>query len=220
MLLRKDFRGISSIVSTLRLKPNYYDDLIHFFRSKAFALGDLIEKWINIVAQAAPLLKIDDRLVMIGDNIKIVKEAKKMPGVKKLHQDSENSGKSEYIYGHNHGIVGIVAQSGQQLSCIPLMPEIQDGMKQIDSMMPKNSNSLPESGKNSIVAKMVRLAAKSVTCLKQKTFLVLDAYFASNVAFEEAALLWRPVKGLIRFVLVNTVHPDVSRFECVGFTNY
>jgi hypothetical protein len=129
MLLRKDFRGISSIVSTLRLKPNYYDNLIHFFRSKAFTLSDLMEKWINIVVQAAPLLKIDDRLVMIGDNIKIVKEAKKMPGVKKLHQDSENSGKSEYIYGHNHGVVGIVAQNGRQLSCIPLTAEIQDRMK-------------------------------------------------------------------------------------------
>ena len=33
---------------------------------------------------------------MIGDNIKIVKEAKKMPAVQKLHRDSENSGKSEY----------------------------------------------------------------------------------------------------------------------------
>jgi hypothetical protein len=54
MLLRKDFRGSSSIVSTLRLKPNYYDNLIHFFRSKAFTLSDLMEKWINIVVQAAP----------------------------------------------------------------------------------------------------------------------------------------------------------------------
>jgi hypothetical protein len=33
MLLRKEFRGVSSIVSSLRLKPQCYDDLIHFFRS-------------------------------------------------------------------------------------------------------------------------------------------------------------------------------------------
>jgi hypothetical protein len=38
MLLRKDFRGVSSIVSSLRLKPQCYDDLIHFFRSTAFTL--------------------------------------------------------------------------------------------------------------------------------------------------------------------------------------
>jgi hypothetical protein len=186
MLLRRDFRGVSSIVSTLRLKPQCYDNLIHFFRSKAFDLSGLMKKWVEIVAQTAPLLKVADHLVMIGDNIKIVKEAQKMPAVKKLHQDSENSGKSEYIYGHNHGLVGIVAQSGQQLTCIPLMVEIQDGMKQINQMMSKDK-ALPESKKESIITKMVRLAAKSVACLEQKTFLILDAYFASNVAFEEAA---------------------------------
>jgi hypothetical protein len=83
MLLRRDFRGVSSIVSSLRLKPRCYDNLIHFFRSKAFDLSDLMKKWVEIVAQTTPLLKVADRLVMIGDNIK-------------------NSGKSEYIYGHNH----------------------------------------------------------------------------------------------------------------------
>jgi hypothetical protein len=90
MLLRRDFRGISSIVSTLRLELKCYDNLIHFFRSKAFALSDFMEKWVDIVAQNAPLLKVADRLVLVGDNIKISKEAKKMPAVKKLHQDSEN----------------------------------------------------------------------------------------------------------------------------------
>jgi hypothetical protein len=187
MLLRREFRGISSIVSTLRLEPKCYDNLIHFFRSKAFELSDLMEKWVDIVAQNAPLLKVAGRLVMIGDNIKIVKEAKKMPAVKKLHQDSENSGKSEYIYGHNHGVVGIVAQSNQQLTCIPLMAEIQDGMKQIKQMIPEDDSFLSEPEKDSIVAKMIRLAAKSIMRFQQKTFLVLDAYFASNVAFEEAA---------------------------------
>jgi hypothetical protein len=186
MLLRKDFRGVSSIVSSLRLEPQCYDNLIHFFRSTAFTLNDLMIKWVDIVAKSAPLLRVADRLVMIGDNIKISKEATKMPGVKKLHQDSENSGKSEFIYGHNHGVVGIVAQSDQQLNCIPLMAEIQDGMKQINQMRAEDDFS-PEPKNNSIIAKMVRLAGESVAHLGQKTFLVLDAYFASKVAFKEAA---------------------------------
>jgi hypothetical protein len=204
MLLRKDFRGISSIVGTLRLKPQCYDNLLHFFRSNAFDLSDLLEKWANILAQTAPLLKVADQLVMIGDNIKITKEAKKMPAVKKLHQDSENSGKPEYIFGHNHGLVGIVAQSGRQLTCIPLMSEIQDGMGQINQM-----KSLSEPEHASIVAKMIRLAAKSAKCLNQKTFLVLDAYFASNVAFEEAAKVLdtfsRPLLTLIIRAKANFV---------------
>jgi hypothetical protein len=62
------------------------------------------------------------------------------------------------------------------------MSEIQDGMKQINQMKSKD-NSLLEPKNDSIVAKMISLAAKSATYLQQKTFLVLDAYFASNVAF-------------------------------------
>jgi hypothetical protein len=226
MLLRRDFRGVSSIVSTLRLKPQCYDNLIHFFRSKAFDLSGLMKKWVEIVAQTAPLLKVADRLVIIGDNIKIVKEAQKMPAVKKLHQDSENSGKSEYIYGHNHGLVGIVAQSGQQLTCIPLMVEIQDGMKQINQMMSKDK-ALPESKKESIITKMVRLAAKSVACLEQKTFLILDAYFASNVAFEEAAkvkdhlgqsLLTIIVRAKANFVAFEQVIIDTQKRRGRGRT--
>jgi hypothetical protein len=68
------------------------------------------------------------------------------------------------------------------------MAEIQDGMKQIKRMMiPEDDSSLSEPEKDSHVAKMIRLAAKSIIRLQQKTFLVLDAYFASNVAFEAAA---------------------------------
>jgi hypothetical protein len=41
----------------------------------------------------------EDNLPQLSESkVKIVKEAKKMPAVKKLHQDSENSGKSEYVW--------------------------------------------------------------------------------------------------------------------------
>jgi len=41
--------------------------------------------------------------------VKIAKEAKKIPGVKKLHQESDNSSKAPYIYGHHFGALGILA---------------------------------------------------------------------------------------------------------------
>jgi len=53
-----------------------------------------------------------------------------MPAVKKLHQDS-NSGKAECIYGHNHGVVGVLAQSNGNLCCIPILSEIQEGVNQL-----------------------------------------------------------------------------------------
>jgi hypothetical protein len=68
-------------------------------------------------------VKIDERSILIGDHIKVGKEARYMPGVKKLHQDSENVGKAEYIFGHQFGMIGILAE-GPTTQCVPLNIEI------------------------------------------------------------------------------------------------
>jgi hypothetical protein len=39
--------------------------------------------------------------VLIGDGIQVAKSGRKMPGVKKLHQESESNAKLEYIFGHS-----------------------------------------------------------------------------------------------------------------------
>jgi hypothetical protein len=46
-----------------------------------------------------PLIIVDNRYLIAGAGIKISKEAGKMPAVKRLHQGSDNSGKTLYIYG-------------------------------------------------------------------------------------------------------------------------
>jgi hypothetical protein len=46
--------------------------------------------------------------ILIGDGVKQPKEGKKMPGVKRLHQESEDSSKAEYIFGHMFGVIGIL----------------------------------------------------------------------------------------------------------------
>lgn len=56
-----------------------------------------------------PAVTINGRYLIVGDGIKIAKEAKKMPGVKRLHQESDNSSKAPYIYGHHFGVLGILA---------------------------------------------------------------------------------------------------------------
>jgi hypothetical protein len=48
-------------------------------------------------------------LLLAGDGIKTGKEAERMPAVKRLHQESDNSGKAPYIYGHHWGVIGILA---------------------------------------------------------------------------------------------------------------
>ena len=83
--------------------------MLSFFRASSWNLHDILQRWVQIVLQRCPLPTIDDRLLLAGDGIKISKEAKKMPAVKRLHQESDNSGKALYIYGHHWGVIGILA---------------------------------------------------------------------------------------------------------------
>ncbi|MEI3615040.1 hypothetical protein [Pseudogracilibacillus sp. SO30301A] len=43
-----------------------------------------------------------------------------MPGVKKLHQKSENSSKTKYNFGHLFGAIGILMGTPQKWFCLPL----------------------------------------------------------------------------------------------------
>lgn len=108
-IVRLDHYGVSSFVRWLCIKPSLYTALLSFFRASSWQLKDIMHRWWQIVLSGCPLLHIDGRLLLAGDGIKISKEAEKMPGVKRLHQESDNSGKAPYIYGHHHGVIGILA---------------------------------------------------------------------------------------------------------------
>jgi hypothetical protein len=70
-------------------------------------------------------------VVLIGDGVKESKEGRRMPGVTLHHQESDNSSKGEYIYGHLFGGVGILAEKEEKSFCIPLSMTLQDGVKTI-----------------------------------------------------------------------------------------
>lgn len=108
-LFRLDHHGITSFIRWLALRTDLYTALLSFFRAWSWNTKDIMEQWRQIVFSQAPLVQINGRYLLIGDGIKIPKEAQKMPGVKKLHQESDNSGKPEYMYGHHHGVLGILA---------------------------------------------------------------------------------------------------------------
>ncbi|WP_238403771.1 hypothetical protein [Paenibacillus paridis] len=81
----------------------------------------------------ASLLYINETAVLIGDGMKQTKEARRMPGVKKLHQESENFSKAEYIFGHLFGAVGILMGTPQKWFCLPLFINLQNDVKTIFS---------------------------------------------------------------------------------------
>ena len=51
-----------------------------------------------------------------------------MPGVKKLHQESANVGKPEWIRGHYFSALGLLLGQGSALFVAPLMLKLHDGI--------------------------------------------------------------------------------------------
>lgn len=61
---------------------------------------------LRIVKNKAPLIRYNVKVVFVGGGVKQAKEARRMPAVKKLHQESENNSKVSYIFGYLFGVVG------------------------------------------------------------------------------------------------------------------
>ncbi|WP_438492218.1 hypothetical protein [Paenibacillus sp. IHBB 3054] len=77
--------------------------MVHFFRSSAWSLDALRTVWLLVVQAHAPLLYPNGKVVLMGDGCIQGKEANRMPGVKKLHQELENSANGAYFFGHCFG---------------------------------------------------------------------------------------------------------------------
>ena len=119
-IVRIDLCGASSFVRWLGIKPALYTSMLSFFRASSWQVQDIQKRWGQIVLERCPLPQIDGRLLLAGDGIKISKEAEKMPAVKRLHQESDNSGKAPYIYGHHWGVIGVLAgRVKKNLLCSP-----------------------------------------------------------------------------------------------------
>lgn len=103
-----------------------------------------------------------------------------MPGVKKHHQESTNSGKAEWVFGHLFGCVGILAgyPSGK-LFCIMLSATIQVGVNKIREFED------PTIKLGSHVVQLIAQAG-SIAMLIGPSVIVLDRYFLSVPALLEA----------------------------------
>jgi hypothetical protein len=115
-------------------------------------------------------------MVLIGDGVKEAKEGLRMPGVKKMHQESGDSSKREYIMGHLFGALGIIVGNAGKQFCLPITMTIQDGCKPILEWMKSDY------AEGSHVTCLVRQACKAAAMLVEKARLIMDAYFLSEPA--------------------------------------
>jgi hypothetical protein len=176
-LVRCDHHGVTSFIRWLFLHPGHYESLLHFFRSGSWQLEAVLQQWVKIVINRCPIVQFKERALLIGDGIKLVKEAKKMPIVKSLKQDSDNSGKAEFIRGHHFGYVGILAGSLTKAFCCPLHGQLHEGVTEIRAE--EGWNGKPAT----IVTRMVRLVVQKAQETGKLCYVALDAYFAVGPAF-------------------------------------
>ena len=129
LTVRLELLGVTSIVRALNLRPRLYTKLLDHFHSSGINLDRLSALWTQAVLQMFPhLVRVNGRLVLVGDGIKAPKRGKKMPAVKLLHQQSESNTKPEYIMGHSMQAVGLLVHAAKSVFCVPLAVRIHEGL--------------------------------------------------------------------------------------------
>ena len=129
MCIRPDLFGVTSIVRAFGLKEYCYDRILDFFHSTSLNIHRLSRSWITTVLHVFPgILKVNGRLLIVGDGIKVPKTGRKMPGVKLLHQESESNTKPQYIMGHSCQAVAVLVGALQSVFAVPLASRIHEGI--------------------------------------------------------------------------------------------
>jgi hypothetical protein len=169
LTIRPDLRGVTSIIRALGLKEGFYDRLLDFFHSHAVHLDSLAALWCRLILTLLPAAlvpKVQNRPVFIGDGIKVAKTGRQMPAVKKLHQESANNTKPEFIYGHSCQALALLVGCAQSFFALPVTCRIHEGIVFSNRQT------------KSLLDKMIDLV-RSLT-IPMPFYLALDAYYASQ----------------------------------------
>ena len=167
LTVRSERMGVTSIVRAFGLHERFYDNLLDSFHSTAIKLDQMTILWSRIVLRLFPgLVRINGRLVLVGDGIKIPKHGKKMPAVKLLHQSSESNTKAEYIMGHSFQAVSILSCAANSVFAVPLAARIHEGIVESNR------------DRRTLLDKMIGLL--TVIRLQEPYYFVADAYYASQ----------------------------------------
>jgi len=168
MCVRRDLFGVTSLVRALGLQERCYDRLLDFFHSRAQRLDALTRLWLRLsLATLKPwLYTVQGRIVLVADGIKVAKTGRKMPAVKKLHQESDNNNKAEFIFGHSCQAVGLLVRAGASFMAVPLACRIHEGVV------------FTNRDRRSLLDKLVLLVQSLAANLP--FYMVADAYYAAS----------------------------------------
>lgn len=166
LTVRTEMLGVTSIVRALKLHPRFYDRLLNQFHSSAIEPDTLTALWTRVVLRLFPHpLRLNGRLVLVGDGIKTAKRGKKMPAVKLLHQQADCN-KPEYIMRHSLQAVSILMHAAKSVFAVPLAMRIHEGLVWSNR------------DRRTLLNKMLSLLG--IVDIGQAFYFVADAYYASG----------------------------------------
>ena len=187
VLLANQSPAITSYLNALGLPQQCYHQALHWFHSQAWSAQRLCPAWRSWLVDHQLAHRLRGQLVYVGDGIKVAKEGNQMPGVKRLHQESSNVNKREWVRGHYFGALTLLLAAGGAMVAPPIALEVHDGLNSSDS------------DELTLVDKM---AAQCVTFMEPGSYAVLDAFFAAANLIEKFRA---PGLKLITRVRITTV---------------
>ncbi|MDD3546587.1 MAG: transposase [Kiritimatiellae bacterium] len=194
--VRPDLAGVTSLVRSLGLEPACYGCLLRLFHSTGFDAERLARLWTQsaLALLHRQLWQAGGRTVFLADGIKIPKTGRKMPAVKKLHQESESNTKPEYIFGHSCQVIALAVRAARGCFALPLAGGIHEGVV------------FSNRDRRTLLDKL----AAMLLALEVSTpgLLVADAYYASaKIILPLLRAGWHLIAG-VRFNAVAYLPPE------------
>lgn len=183
-------RYVTDMVRALGLNKCCYERLIGFFHSKAVDLPTLTAIWVALVIRllSSHLPRFNGRVLLLADGIKFSKSGRKMPAVKKLHQESQDNSKPEYIFGHSCQAAALVVAAESSYFALPLCSRIHEGVV------------FSNRDKRTLLDKLVTMVLSLGISIP--AYLIADAYYANRKVIEP---LTKSGQHLISAVRSNVV---------------
>ena len=170
--IRSECAGVTSFVRALWLRKQTYHLLLHFFHTPALAIHKLTRLWVTLALKLFTPLVVNGRLICVADGLKVPKEGRKMPAVKKLFQESGNNSKAEFIFGHSFQALGLLVRGPlRHVVSVPLASRIHEGIQNAPAPKPR---------RRSLLDKLAGLFLAIAQQLPRRAYLLADAYYASR----------------------------------------
>lgn len=197
IMVRSDDYGIASCIRSIGIAGQHYGALDNFFHSLAFELTPIRACWHGVVSRFANLHTLNGAITLLIDHTKKAKEGRRMPGVRKLFQESETQSKPEYIHGYMYGGLSVVASkfgNPSSIVAIPLILQLQNGISYMLHWLDMCCDKLNDAEKASAnrmkraikdleistesnIVQMVSIACRSAQWLKRDANIVADRAF-------------------------------------------